>query len=152
LSTLKELHAETDNCIENIHVLRDDLKKTAHVQCAPGLELIRLRRRRDNLATVMEQVDVLSNLWHIQPTVEELVGSGDYIGALNLLTEAQETIELSRAQPQSQSQRKNSHSNGDGLAGTHAFEVLSTRTCASLKTVSTHAEHELAATIRRDMR
>ncbi|KAJ2512844.1 hypothetical protein GGI11_004605, partial [Coemansia sp. RSA 2049] len=57
LSTLKELHAETDNCIENIHVLRDDLKKTAHVQCAPGLELIRLRRRRDNLATVMEQVD-----------------------------------------------------------------------------------------------
>ncbi|KAJ2516543.1 hypothetical protein H4217_004526 [Coemansia sp. RSA 1939] len=152
LSTLKELHAETDNCIENIHVLRDDLKKTAHVQCAPGLELIRLRRRRDNLATVMEQVDVLSNLWHIQPTVEELVGSGDYIGALNLLTEAQETIELSRAQPQSQPQRKNSHSNGDGLAGTHAFEVLSTRTCASLKTVSTHAEHELAATIRRDMR
>ncbi|KAJ1907338.1 hypothetical protein LPJ81_000820 [Coemansia sp. IMI 209127] len=144
LSTLKELHAETDNCIGKIHALRDDLKKTAHAQCAPGLELIRLRRRRDNLAIVMGQVEALSNLWHIQPTVEELVGSGDYIGALNLLTEAQEAIASSRTQPQSKS--------GGGLAGTRAFEQLSTRTANSLKEVSAHAENELAALIRRDMR
>ncbi|KAJ2089271.1 hypothetical protein IW138_003591 [Coemansia sp. RSA 986] len=142
LSTLKELHAETDNCIGKIHALRDDLKKTAHAQCAPGLKLIRLRRRRDNLATVMGQVEVLSNLWHIQPTVEELVGSGDYIGALNLLTEAQETITSSQVQPHSDSE----------LSGTRAFEQLSARTAASLKEVSAHAEHELATIIRRDMR
>ncbi|KAJ2029330.1 hypothetical protein IWW57_001766, partial [Coemansia sp. S610] len=94
LSTLEELHAETDGCIGKIHVLRNDLKKVAYAQCAPGLELVRMRRRRDNIAAVLGDVELLSNLRHVQPTVEELIGSGDCIGALNLITEAQDMIEL----------------------------------------------------------
>ncbi|KAJ1995627.1 hypothetical protein GGI25_006263 [Coemansia spiralis] len=145
LSMLKELHAETDNCIEKIHVLRDDLKGTAQSQCLPGLELIRLRRRRDNLSTVLSNIQLLGNLRHIQPTVDELIGSGDYIGALNLITEAQEMIEPVKCQAQQ-------GTSDFGLVGTKAFRHLSSRMDKSLKSVSLHAEQELATIIMRDMR
>ncbi|KAJ2382593.1 hypothetical protein H4S02_005681, partial [Coemansia sp. RSA 2611] len=141
LSTLEELHAETDGCIGKIHVLRNDLKKVAYAQCAPGLELVRMRRRRDNIAAVLGDVELLSNLRHVQPTVEELIGSGDCIGALNLITEAQDMIEL----PGSGKSRRE-------IGKTRAFRLLNARLLKSLHSVSSFAEQELAAIVLRDMR
>ncbi|KAJ2747465.1 hypothetical protein GGI20_000454 [Coemansia sp. BCRC 34301] len=138
LSTLEELHAETDRCIGKIHVLRNDLKKIAYAQCAPGLELVRMRRRRDNLAAVLGDVELLSSLRHVQPTVDELVGSGDCIGALNLITEAQDMVEAPD---------KSGHA-----VGTQAFKLLNARMLKSLHSVSSFAEQELAAILLRDMR
>ncbi|KAJ2851528.1 hypothetical protein IWW36_001012 [Coemansia brasiliensis] len=144
LSTLEELHAETDKCIEKIHLLRNDLKKTARVQCAPGLELIRLRRRRDNLAEALHGVELLSSLRHGLTAVDELIESGDYIGALNLLIEAQALADPVYKQPRTVEKT--------GLADTAAFQSLSTRMSKSLRTVASHAKRELAAIILRDMR
>ncbi|KAJ2016692.1 hypothetical protein GGI14_003470 [Coemansia sp. S680] len=144
LSTLEELHAETDRCIGKIHVLRNDLKKIAYAQCAPGLELVRMRRRRDNMAAVLGDVELLSNLRHVQPTVEELIGSGDCIGALNLITEAQDMIELPGPMPAKNSRRE--------IAKTRAFKLLNARLLKSLHSVSSFAEQELAAIVLRDMR
>ncbi|KAJ1962459.1 hypothetical protein GGI12_002636 [Dipsacomyces acuminosporus] len=157
LSTLEELHAETDRCIEEIHVLRNDLRKAAHLQCSPGLELIRLRRRRDNLATVLNDVDLLSNFKHIQPTINELISSGDCIGALNLIVEAQQMVgptqersrrSKSRSIASGQKQKK-AHT---GVAETKAFNLLNTHMLKALRSVSDYAEQELAAIVLRDMR
>ncbi|KAI7827797.1 Vps54-like protein-domain-containing protein [Kickxella alabastrina] len=139
LSTLEELHAETDRCIDNIHVLRADLKRTALTQCSPGLEMIRLRRRQDHLASVLSDVELLSNLRHIQPTIDELVASGDCIGALNLITEAQAMID-----PNGLANPK--------LKDTNAFKILNAHMLRSLSAVSSFAEQELAAIVLRDMR
>ncbi|KAJ1887884.1 hypothetical protein LPJ66_008870, partial [Kickxella alabastrina] len=139
LSTLEELHAETDRCIDNIHVLRADLKRTALTQCSPGLEMIRLRRRQDHLASVLSDVELLSNLRHIQPTIDELVASGDCIGALNLITEAQAMID-----PNGSANPK--------LKDTNAFKILNAHMSRSLSAVSSFAEQELAAIVLRDMR
>ncbi|KAJ2891850.1 hypothetical protein IWW38_003450, partial [Coemansia aciculifera] len=139
LSTLEELHAETDRCIGKIHVLRNDLKKIAYAQCAPGLELVRMRRRRDNMAAVLGDVELLSNLRHVQPTVDELTASGDCIGALNLITEAQDMV-------------KKSGNGGGGVVNTRAFKLLNARMLESLHAVASSAEQELAAIVLRDMR
>ncbi|KAJ2161839.1 hypothetical protein GGF46_001147 [Coemansia sp. RSA 552] len=144
LSTLEELHAETDRCIEKIHVLRDDLKRTAGAQCAPGLELIRLRRRRENLSAVLDNVELLSNLQHTQATVDELVESGDFISAINLLIDARELTE-----PVYQTSRG---SDAGGLVGTKAFTFLATHMAESLDVVTLHTERELVAAVLRDMR
>ncbi|KAI8325677.1 Vps54-domain-containing protein [Martensiomyces pterosporus] len=156
LSTLEELHAETDRCIEKIHVLRNDLRKTAHAQCSPGLELIRLRRRRDSLSVVLNDVDLLSNFKHIQPTINELVSSGDCIGALNLIVEAQEMV--GNAQQRSRKSRSR-HVGGrqrkvheTSVADTKAFKLLNARMLKSLRSVASYAEQELAAIVLRDMR
>ncbi|KAI9469471.1 hypothetical protein LPJ78_000281 [Coemansia sp. RSA 989] len=144
LSTLEELHAETDKCIEKINLLRNDLKETARVQCAPGLELIRLRRRRDNLAEALHGVELLSSLRHALAAVDELIESGDHIGALNLLIEAQALADPVYKQPRA--------ADKTGLADTAAFQNLSTRMSKALRTVASQAKRELAAIILRDMR
>ncbi|KAJ2358301.1 hypothetical protein GGF43_000893 [Coemansia sp. RSA 2618] len=154
LSTLEELHAETDRCIEKIHLLRDDLKKTAYTQCLPGLELIRLRRRRDNLAESLVSVELLSSLRHALIAVDELIDSGDYIGALNLLIEAQELAEPAHGHPRPTNQPglpTGKVSSGE-LAETTAFQSLSARMAKSMRVVSSYAERELAAIVLRDMR
>ncbi|KAJ1950150.1 hypothetical protein FBU59_000818, partial [Linderina macrospora] len=153
LSTLEDLHAETDRCIGKIHVLRSDLRKTTHAQCSPGLELVRLRRRRDNLATVLEDIELLSGVRHVQPTIDELIGSGDCIGALNLIVEAQEMIEPAQRRARERGRTKKSRQEiKAGVAETKAFRVLSGRLTRALGAVSQFAERELAATLLRDMR
>ncbi|KAJ2600006.1 hypothetical protein H4R99_003486 [Coemansia sp. RSA 1722] len=162
LSTLEELHAETDRCVDKIHVLRDDLKQTALTQCAPGLELIRMRRRQEHLSLLLKDVELLSNMRHIQPTIDELVSSGDYIGALNLIIEAQEMIDpdaLNDTKGQtnivknsSKSNKGTSSGNGSRLKDTKAFKILNGDLTKSLVTVSSFAEQELAVIVLRDMR
>ncbi|KAJ2393446.1 hypothetical protein H4S02_000199 [Coemansia sp. RSA 2611] len=153
LSTLEELHAETDRCIEKIHLLRDDLKKTAYTQCSPGLELIRLRRRRDNLTASLGCVELLSSLRQALTAVDELIDSGDYISALNLLIEAQELAHSARKQTQKPDRASlTTVSGSSGLAETAAFRGLSARMGKSMRLVSVHAERELAAIVLRDMR
>ncbi|KAJ2776347.1 hypothetical protein H4R18_005712, partial [Coemansia javaensis] len=138
LATLEELHTETDRCIGQIHAAREDLKKTAQTQCSPGLELIRQRRRRRNLEAVVRNVEVLGTLRHTQAAADELVESGDYVGALGLLNEARELAETV------------------GQAGavlkTRAFGHLRARMDKSLRAVVQHTERELAAIVLRDMR
>ncbi|KAJ2003654.1 hypothetical protein GGI04_002890 [Coemansia thaxteri] len=146
LSTLEELHAETDRCIGKIHVLRNDLNQTASTQCAPGLELVRMRRRRDNLAAVLADIELLSYLKHLQPTVDELIASSDCIGALNLIAEAQELLEPSSVQQRSRAVRT------ARVSKSRAFNLLNTRMLKSLHDVSSFAEQELAAIVLRDMR
>ncbi|ORX74152.1 Vps54-domain-containing protein [Linderina pennispora] len=131
LSTLEDLHKETDRCIAEIHGLRGDLRRTAHAQCAPGLELIRLRRRRDNLAAVLRDV--------------ELLGRATASGALNLIVEAQEMVE-----PAQRAMR--SGQGKPGVAATRAFRALDARLTRALSSVSEFAERELASTLLRDMR
>ncbi|KAJ2084101.1 hypothetical protein H4R24_000310 [Coemansia sp. RSA 988] len=151
LSTLEELHSETDRCIEKIHVLRSDLKTTADTQCLPGLELIRLRRRRDNLDAVLNNIVLLSSLQHTQLTIDELVSSGDYIGALNLLVEAQELVEPVYREDHGPRSRRGPE--GDrGLVNTKAFGHLDTEMAKILHEVSSHAEREFSAIVLRDMR
>ncbi|KAJ2439462.1 hypothetical protein GGF42_007942, partial [Coemansia sp. RSA 2424] len=155
LSTLEELHAETDRCIGKIHVLRNDLKKVAYAQCAPGLELVRMRRRRDNIAAVLGDVELLSNLRHVQPTVDELIGSGDCIGALNLITEAQDMTDMPPITSMALDKRGGTNRGGGGgreVANTRAFKLLNARMLRSLHSVSSFAEQELAAIVLRDMR
>ncbi|KAJ2803049.1 hypothetical protein H4R20_003040 [Coemansia guatemalensis] len=151
LSTLEELHSETDRCIEKIHVLRSNLKTTADTQCLPGLELIRLRRQRDNLDAVLSNIELLGSLQHTQLTIDELIDSGDYIGALNLLVEAQELVEPVYQQAQGPKSRQGPA--GDrGLVSTKAFGHLDTQMAKILHEVSSHAEREFSAIVLRDMR
>ncbi|KAJ1954472.1 hypothetical protein EC988_002411 [Linderina pennispora] len=145
LSTLEDLHKETDRCIAEIHGLRGDLRRTAHAQCAPGLELVRLRRRRDNLAAVLRDVELLGRFRHVQPAIDELIASGDCIGALNLIVEAQEMVE-----PAQRAMR--SGQGKPGVAATRAFRALDARLTRALSSVSEFAERELASTLLRDMR
>ncbi|KAJ2609325.1 hypothetical protein H4S08_004098 [Coemansia sp. RSA 1365] len=151
LSTLEELHSETDRCIQKIHVLRSDLKKTAATQCLPGLELIRLRRQRDNLGAVLNNIALLSSLQHTQLTIDELVNSGDYIGALNLLVEAQELVEPVYQQEQDPKSKQRPAADF-GLVSTKAFGHLDTQMAKILHEVSSHAEREFSAIVLRDMR
>ncbi|KAJ2716443.1 hypothetical protein H4R19_000654, partial [Coemansia spiralis] len=140
LSTLEELHTETDRCIDKIHAVREDLRKTARTQCLPGLELIRQRRRKANLEAVVRSVELLGTLQHTLAAADELIESGDYVGGLGLLNEARELAELDGGQPQ------------HAVGGTRAFALLRARMDKQLQAVTQHAVRELTANIVRDMR
>jgi vacuolar protein sorting-associated protein 54 len=88
LSNLQTLNTEALKCIEQIKRLRKAIKVISDTQCRQGLELIRLRRRRENLAMLKQTIQMMSEVKAAQPTIQILLGQGDFVGALDLVKEA----------------------------------------------------------------
>lgn len=101
LSNLQQLHSETSACVSKIHDLRKKLADMSKTHSQQGLEVVRLKRRRANLGVLCNGVRLVSEVRQAQPMIQVLLNQGDYIGALDLLSEANRILKGSSTDNQS---------------------------------------------------
>ncbi|KAF9937686.1 hypothetical protein BGZ65_001174 [Modicella reniformis] len=92
LSNLQALHSQTLECVSQIHVLRAQLARIDHTQSKQGLEVVRLKRRRRNLALLHNGIRMVKEIRSTQPMIQVLLGNGNYFGALDLIDGAQYVV------------------------------------------------------------
>ncbi|ORX99734.1 Vps54-domain-containing protein [Basidiobolus meristosporus CBS 931.73] len=92
VSNLQEIHGETQYCVSKIHTLRDKMSKLSDRQSKKGLDVIRLQRRRTNLNLLFQSVKMIAEVKTTQPMIQVLLGQSDFIGALDLIAEANRAL------------------------------------------------------------
>lgn len=97
LSNLQSLHAETLECVGEISQVRSRLASLAQNTSKQGLRVVRLKRRRANLAELLKSLNLIGELRQTQPMVQLLLGQNDYVGALDLIGDAFATIQGARS-------------------------------------------------------
>ncbi|KAL1919276.1 uncharacterized protein VTP21DRAFT_1968 [Calcarisporiella thermophila] len=88
LSNLQALHHETSECIGQIHTLRREMARISEEQAKQGLEVVRSKVRRANVAALRRLMQTVAELQLTLPTVNSLLQQGDYFGAIDLIDEA----------------------------------------------------------------
>lgn len=92
LGSLQELHAEAATSVEKIHAVREDLSKIDHDMALDGLELVKLRRRRENVRRLGNAIAQLKEVIDSTAHCEKLVESGDLDAALDQLDDVERLI------------------------------------------------------------
>ncbi|MBW0534221.1 hypothetical protein O181_073936, partial [Austropuccinia psidii MF-1] len=85
LGNLQSLHAQTAFCrsqMENLIHQLDQLKSSVAQR---GLDLIRFSIRRKNITKLDHALNKLKDIWNTLRSIEELIQSGDWLTALNLI-------------------------------------------------------------------
>lgn len=99
LSNLQSLHSETLECVGEISQVRTRLARLAQNTSKQGLRVVRLKRRRANLADLLRSLTLIGELRQTQPMVQLLLGQNDYVAALDLIGDAFATIQSVRNSP-----------------------------------------------------
>ncbi|KAJ1531168.1 hypothetical protein HK096_007896, partial [Nowakowskiella sp. JEL0078] len=85
LTTLKNLHQETLDCVTQIQGLREKLTNVNKSNAKKGLDVVRLKRRRGNLGLLYGSIKLVAEIKQTQPMIQILLSQGDYIAALDLI-------------------------------------------------------------------
>lgn len=89
LGSLRELHSEAADSVERIQVLRKDLQKIDREMALGGLNIVNLRRRRENIRVLTNAVSQLCDVVESVSRCEQLVDSGDIEQAADGLDEVE---------------------------------------------------------------
>ncbi|KAL7750055.1 hypothetical protein RI367_004570 [Sorochytrium milnesiophthora] len=104
LANLQALHSETAASVEMINRLRTHLARVAETHAVQGLQAVRMKQRRYNLAHLHKTIKTVSEIRSAQPMIQVLLHQGDYTGALDLISEANRVLTGSGSQQQQQEQ------------------------------------------------
>ncbi|KXS21457.1 Vps54-domain-containing protein [Gonapodya prolifera JEL478] len=96
LVNLQRLHAETVDCVQEIKELQLGLADVSKISSKQGLEVVRLKRRRENLSVLFASLKTISNVHEAQPIIRALIEQSDYIGALDVIEETAKVIDGSQ--------------------------------------------------------
>ncbi|TGJ79368.1 hypothetical protein E0Z10_g9385 [Xylaria hypoxylon] len=83
LGSLKELHSEAAESVEQIKTLRRELQALDHEIATSGLDIVQKQRRRENLQQLNDAVRQLREIVDSVATCESLVEAGDLQRALD---------------------------------------------------------------------
>lgn len=92
LGSLRELHSEAAESVNKIKSLRRDLTKLDQDMAVGGLEIVSMRRRRENLRKLGDAVEQLREVVEAVAKCEEQVDNGDVESALAGLAHVQRLI------------------------------------------------------------
>ncbi|KAJ3416012.1 hypothetical protein HDV05_003609 [Chytridiales sp. JEL 0842] len=164
LSTLQNLHQETEECVNQIHALRGNLANLSKVSVKQGLEVGRLHTRRDNMHKLYEGVKRIGVIHQTQPMMQALLSQGDYIAALDLIEEttadlkglntaaaAEDTVaSATKTSPTKPGQAD--PTGGLDLRGVNAIVHLNSQLTDISKSIATKMENELINVLLGDIR
>jgi hypothetical protein len=88
LENIRSLHAETLQSLLLIRTIRGSLANVSQDQAKKGLDVVRRKRRRNNLGILYNAVKMIKEIKKTQPMLQILLNQGDYVGALDLIAEA----------------------------------------------------------------
>ncbi|KAJ2990662.1 hypothetical protein NUW58_g2837 [Xylaria curta] len=100
LGSLKELHSEASDSVEQIKMLRKELDALDNEIATSGLEIVQKQRRRENLQKLNDAVRQLKDIVESVATCESLVEAGDLERALDSI-DSSENLMAGRGTPTS---------------------------------------------------
>ena len=92
LKSLRELHAEAEESVKQITVLREDLAKLDENMAVGGLEIVAMKRKRDNLQQLGDAVRQLESVMDGFAKIERQVEQGDIEDSLDNISRLQKLI------------------------------------------------------------
>lgn len=92
LGSLRELHLEAASSVANIQALRQDLSKLDRDMAIGGLQIVAMRRRKENMRKLGDAVAQLTRVVELMTNCEERIGKGDFEDALRGLTHVENLI------------------------------------------------------------
>lgn len=105
MTTMDEVMEKLTRTIKQVTGVRQQCNRLQESLVYPSLKNIQLTKRRENLQMVYEKVRVMATVHETQPTIQCLLSSSDYVGALDLIATTQEVF-------------------NQDLAGLHSFRHL----------------------------
>jgi hypothetical protein len=164
LSTLQNLHQETEECVNQIQALRGNLANLSKVSVKQGLEVGRLHTRSENMRQLYEGVKKIGVIHQTQPMIQALLTQGDYIASLDLIEETSADLKgLNSSEGASPSTgpppsaitanlSDDDKSNGLDLRGVNAIVHLSTQLNDLSKSIAGKMETDLINILLGDVR
>ncbi|RIB18550.1 Vps54-like protein [Gigaspora rosea] len=98
LSNLQMLHSETLECVTQINNLRKKLARIENSHVKRGLEVVKLKRRRENIFKLYKGIKMISEIGSIQPLIQMLLGQGDYFSAMNFIEKINTILRCDKSQ------------------------------------------------------
>lgn len=89
LSSLRELHAEASASVQKIQTLRGDLTTLDNEMALGGLEVVKLRRRRENVRKLSDAVCQLEEVIESVTQCEDLLNEDDIDSAIYVLDDVE---------------------------------------------------------------
>lgn len=93
LSNIQSLQEKTRQFGERISTMKFKLEVLKQNQADRGLEIIELKQLRESLLKIHETMSTIQDIKSTQPTIQVLLNGGDYIGALDLISEANRLLD-----------------------------------------------------------
>ncbi|KAF6027023.1 VPS54 [Bugula neritina] len=92
MSSHEELQSRLGGATSSIAVLRDKMKELNVSLVNEPLKMLVTRRKKQRLQMVTRKLKLMATLHQTQPTVQQLLSSSDYVGALDIISTAQEVL------------------------------------------------------------
>lgn len=97
LANIQSLHQETLQCLTHVRQVRSALTSVSENQAKKGLDVVRRKKRRNNLSILYNAIKTIKDVKKTQPTIQVLLNQGDYVGALDLITETNRVLRESES-------------------------------------------------------
>ncbi|XP_067943654.1 vacuolar protein sorting-associated protein 54-like isoform X2 [Watersipora subatra] len=132
MSSHEELQSRLAACTSTIHTLRSKMRELSSRLIQNPLRVLTHSRKRQRLQGIAKKLKLMSTLHQTQPTVQILLSSSDYVGALDIISTAQEVLQKE-------------------LAGVLSFRHLGSQLTELEKAINTIVANEFLSFITQDL-
>ncbi|XP_068865197.1 vacuolar protein sorting-associated protein 54 isoform X3 [Aphelocoma coerulescens] len=115
-----------------VKLLREKISKIDKVMCEGSLRVLRLSLTRNNCIKVYNKLKLMATVHQTQPTVQLLLSTSEYVGALDLIATTQEVLQQE-------------------LQGIHSFRHLGSQLCELEKLIDKMMIAEFSTYARNDL-
>nr|XP_033794558.1 vacuolar protein sorting-associated protein 54 isoform X1 [Geotrypetes seraphini]XP_033794559.1 vacuolar protein sorting-associated protein 54 isoform X1 [Geotrypetes seraphini] len=115
-----------------VKLLRDKIAQIDKVMCKGSLHILRLGLTRNNCVKLYNKLKLMATVHQTQPTVQLLLSTSDFVGALDLIATTQEVLQQE-------------------LQGIHSFRHLGSQLCELEKLIDKMMIAEFSSYVRSDL-
>lgn len=139
MTSQHELQDYLKKTSQAVKMLRDKISQIDKVMCEGSLSILRLALARNNCVKVYNKLKLMATVHQTQPTVQLLLSTSEFVGALDLISTTQEVLQQE-------------------LQGIHSFRHLGSQLCEMEKLIdkmmiaefSTYAHSDLNRPLEED--
>ncbi|XP_067845624.1 vacuolar protein sorting-associated protein 54 isoform X2 [Heptranchias perlo] len=110
MTSQHELQDYLTKTSQAVKMLRDKIAQIDKVMCEGSLQILRLAVTRNNCVTMYKKLKLMATVHQTQPTVQLLLSTSEFVGALDLIATTQEVLQQE-------------------LQGIHSFRHLGSQLC-----------------------
>ncbi|KAJ3311354.1 hypothetical protein HDV04_004066 [Boothiomyces sp. JEL0838] len=92
LNNLQYLEKESQDCLEKIQNLRASLQLIKQENVLNSLKIVETLQTKSNCCVLYGAVKLVSSIRHAQPLIKELINQNDYLGALDLVQDVDNSL------------------------------------------------------------
>ena len=93
MTSQHELQDYLKKTSQAVKILRDKIAQIDKVMCEGSLHILRLALTRNNCVKVYNKLKLMATVHQTQPTVQVLLSTSEFVGALDLIATTQEVLQ-----------------------------------------------------------